>query len=65
MNDTKIAVSHKKALYILADCGVLNELNGQTIYDRLCAEVKQPSQGYFYVDDVYNFGEVLVREALQ
>lgn len=54
---TKIACTHTKALHILADSGVLNEHNAQSLFNELCHDYKQPSIGYFYIDDVYNFAE--------
>lgn len=53
----KMAVTHIKALHILADCGVLNELNAQSLYDSMKAKIKQPASGYFYINDIYDFAE--------
>lgn len=60
----KMAVNHIKALHILADCGVLNELNAQRLYDSMKAEIKQPASGYFYINDVYDFAENQVKELI-
>jgi hypothetical protein len=51
----KMACTHSKALSILADSGLLNETNAQEVFDKLCANVKQPTAGYFYINDVYDF----------
>jgi len=53
----QIAVNHRRALSILIESGVINDLNANEIYARLCAEVKQPAAGYFYVTDIHNFAE--------
>lgn len=60
----KIAVNHTKALHMLADCGLLNELNAQSLYDSMKEKIKQPTHGYFYVTDVYDFAENQVKELL-
>lgn len=61
----QIAVNYRCALSILIESGVINDLNINDIYARLCAEVKQPAAGYFYVTDVYNFGEKIIKELLE
>lgn len=62
---TKMAITHRGALNILANSGLVNELNAQAIFDRLVKDVKQPTKGYFYINDVYDFGEVLLKELVE
>lgn len=61
----QIAVNQRRALSILIECGVINDLNVNEIYARLCAEVKQPATGYFYVTDVHNFAERIKNEQIK
>lgn len=62
---TRIAVNHRQALHNLADCGLLNELNAQSLFDELILKIRQPANGYFYITDVMDFAENKLKELLK
>lgn len=56
---TQLAINYRAALQILIDRGVVDNDNINEVYKRLCAEVKQPTTGYWYVNDVCKFADKL------
>jgi hypothetical protein len=53
---TRAAVTHARALAILAGAGIVNESNAQRIYDDMSERLESPAQGYFYLSDVHEYG---------
>jgi hypothetical protein len=61
----KMAINFKTSLKMGWDVGLVNELNAQEIFDKMVKELKQPTPGYFYADDVSKFLDNQLIELVQ